>query len=484
MTFAEQMNWIEREHKFPEDPALFNNKRFARLLSESGLRERLAAIPGIVGAGSCGKASTLSFTARIFSALGLRCAVGVKPPLNESPLGNLERYQLWEGAEGGRRMTPAELSELFPPLREAVLRMEAERPELGGAAPYDMRALLLEAFAVSQRADLLVSEANIGRRRDPISCLPDTVLTLITPIGTDHGGLLTAPEGFHPELGAKAGPFFDKADGLRLGKAAVFGRQDGDIGALLDPRSVIYGRDYTAVDCASSLSGTSFRLRLSADLSRYLDIDAETLESRIFKLQALGRFQCENAAQALTASLVLRRRARLLTESSDDPLRPYRDSRLYKALLGYSLDEFLEAASSGLKAACVPGRLQLLEPDCISAVASSPEKLGALLQSLSELGGGRRFCVCATFLDRIHYLKEAVELLAAWPENEFTIITKFLNDEVNRDIDPGSAAVYCPNAAVCPDPEAACEMVKERARRSGSMVLFLGNGMLSCLNQP
>ncbi|MBQ7502485.1 hypothetical protein IJT93_07190, partial [bacterium] len=343
MNFSEAMNWIEQEHRFPDDHKYFNNRRFAYMLAESGLKDKLAAIPGIVGAGSCGKASTLSFTARIFSALGLKCTVGVKPPLNESPLGNLERYQLWESAAGGRRMTADEFCELFPALKAAAERTEREKPELGVTAPYDMRAFMLEAFAVSQNADLLISEANIGRRRDPISCLPNTVLTLITPIGTDHGGLLTSPEGFHPELGAKAGPYYDKADGLRLGKEAVFGRQDGDIRSLLDPQSIIYGRDYSAESCASSLAGTSFRLRLGAELAQYLDTDADELGRRTFELQALGAFQCENAAQALTSALVLRRRARLLSEASDDPLRFYQGSRLVRLLREKSLDEFLEA---------------------------------------------------------------------------------------------------------------------------------------------
>ncbi|MBQ7501532.1 hypothetical protein IJT93_02290, partial [bacterium] len=100
------------------------------------------------------------------------------------------------------------------------------------------------------------------------------------------------------------------------------------------------------------------------------------------------------------------------------------------------------------------------------------------------LSAGRKFCVCATFLDRIHYLREAVELLASWPANGFTVITKYLDDDVNRDIDPDKIALYCPGAEVCRDPEAARQLALDRARRAGSMVLFLGNGMLSYLNRP
>ncbi|MBQ7568969.1 hypothetical protein IJT17_09210 [bacterium] len=482
--FAAHMNWMEREHTFPSDPAQFHAKRFGYMLEHSSLNQALRLIPGIVGAGSCGKASTLSFLARIFSALGLKCAVGVKPPLSESPLGNLERYQIWEGADSSRRMTPQEFEELFPALRQAAEQTERQHPEWGQAAPYDMRAYMLGSFAVSQRADLLISEANIGRRRDPISCLPSTVMTMITPIGTDHGGLLTAPEGFHPELGPQAGPYYDKADGLHLGKAAVFGRQDELIQGLLDPESIRQGRDYQVCDCHCTMEGSSFTIQLGDSLAEYLQTDAAAFRARTFRLQALGRFQCDNAAQALIGAMVLRRRAQRLEDSESAPLNAFSSSKLVRLLQELPLSSFLQKASQGLQSAKVAGRLQLIADSCVEAVASSPEKLRALLDSLAAMvRPGQKVCICATFLDRIHYLREAVELLASWPLNAYLVVTKYLDDEVNRDAAPADLAAYCPRAQLCPDPGTAQRLVLERAQKHGDIALFLGNGMLSYLHR-
>ncbi|MDO5296865.1 MAG: hypothetical protein Q4F00_09575 [bacterium] len=482
--FTAHMNWIEREHTFPSDPAQFHSKRFRHMLSNSPLAEQLGSIPGIVGAGSCGKASTLSFLARIFSALGLKCAVGVKPPLSESPFGNLERYQIWEGCARSRRMTPDEFEQLFPALRQAAENTEADHPEWGAAAPYDMRAYLLDSFAIAQNTDLLISEANIGRKRDPISALPNTVLTAITPIGTDHGGLLVAPEGFHPELGPQAGPFFDKAEGLRLGKAVIFGRQDEKVQRLLDPESVWQGRDYRATDCQSTIAGSEFHIQLSEELAGYLRVDAAKLRKYAFYLQALGKFQCENAAQALVGALLLRRRAQTLGDDASDPLQGFASAKLVRLLQTLSLEEFLHQAGRGLKAAMVPGRLQLTSPNCVEAVASSPEKLQALLDSLASLlQPGQRVCICATFLNRIHYLRQAVELLANWPLNAFMAVTKYLNDDVNCDAAPEDLAAYCPQAHLISDAAAAQTLVLERAQQNGDLALFLGNGMLSYLHR-
>ena len=482
--FTAHMNWIEREHAFPSDPAQFHAKRFEYMLTHSPLEAKLRSIPGIVGAGSCGKASTLSFSARIFSALGLKCAVGVKPPLSESPLGNLERYQIWEGTDRGRRMTPQEFETLFPALLRAAAMTELKHPEWGAAAPYDMRAFLLDSFAVSQEADLLISEANIGRRRDPISCLPNTVMTLVAPIGTDHGGLLTAPEGFHPELGPKAGPYYDKADGLQAGREAVFGRQDERVQQLIDQDSIRQGRDYQAIDCRCSMDGSAFRLQINRELAGWLQINAAAFRERVFRLQALGKFQCENAAQALLGALTLRRRALNLRDNPGDSLNGFASSRLVKTLQTLSLDDFLQAAERGLGAAQVPGRLQLIAPDCVEAVASSPEKLQALLDSLAALvKPGQKVCVGATFLDRIHYLRQAVEMLAEWPLNAYMAVTKYLDDEVNRDAAPADLAACCPRAQLCASPAEARQLVLERARRNGDIALFLGNGMLSFLHR-
>lgn len=86
-------------------------------------------------------------------------------------------------------------------------------------------------------------------------------------------------------------------------------------------------------------------------------------------------------------------------------------------------------------------------------MASSPEKLETLLHSLETILKPRqRVCVCAAFLDRIHYLNEAVELLATGPLNAYMVVTKYLDGEVNRGADPQKSAAFYPREQICGDP--------------------------------
>lgn len=479
MSFEDKMNWMEQEHVFPANIADFHNKRFAWMLENSGLAAKLANIPGIIGAGSCGKASTLSFMGSIMAALGFKCAIGTKPPIDESPLGNLERWQIWENFQR-RRMTPAEFEEIFPLIKENALELEKTHQEWGAAAPYDLRALILNAFAVSQQADLVISEANIGRANDPAGCLPNTVMNIITPIGTDHGGLLIAPHDFHNELGAMAGPFYQKAYGLKLGKGAVFGKQHELIAPLIDPHSIIFGRDFDITGTSCSMSGTSFQIKLSDNLRQYLNLSAD-LESLHIKLTALGLFQCENAAQALVAALILRRRA-ILNEPGD-LLNKFSSSNFAQKLRDIPEDIFLQKALDGLKQVQVPGRLQLIAPSCAATISSSPEKLKALLESIENLiNPGQKVLICATFLDRIHYLKEAVQMASNWPLTGSITITKYLDNDTNRDADPQALLPYSPHAIINNNIGDAFLQTKKAAQSQGNIALFLGNGMVSWLS--
>ncbi len=449
MNFVESMNWIERQHSFPEKIEDFHARRFAKMLEF--MPSEFNNIPSIISVGSCGKASILSFCASIFSNLGYKCAVGVKPPLSESPVGNLQRYQIWHNGSV-RSMSEREFMELFPLLREAVDGVERE-PELGKVAPYDMRPWLLNYWALKEGVDYIFCEANIGYRSDPVSLLPRTVLTLVGPIGTDHGQLLVAPQGFHTELEKKAGPFYHKVEPLRHKDNLIFARQDPKVIPLL-PQGLLYGRDFSAQDLNCSLSGSTFRLNLSDEICKRYNVDPVGLNSQVFHLNALGSFQCENASQALVGALTI---------------------------LGPRWQEM----DSGLKVTSVSGRLQKLSDNMLATVASSPEKLQALLDSLAELLGDKeKIYVCATFLDRIHYLKEAVNLLANWPKLSELIVTNYLDDETNRDIHPSALIPIAPQANIFPYfPQEAKEFALRKAGERGERVLFLGNGMLSYLNE-
>ena len=78
-------------------------------------------------------------------------------------------------------------------------------------------------------------------------------------------------------------------------------------------------------------------------------------------------------------------------------------------------------------------------------------------------------------------MHDAVSMLASWPKNKFMIVTKYLDDDVNRDADPYSLGKFCPRALFVQDAEQACSMARKMTKK-GYMVLFLGNGILSFIS--
>jgi dihydrofolate synthase/folylpolyglutamate synthase len=446
MDFQEAMGWVEEDHVFPKEPGAFHSKRFDWLLRETGLALDLRSVPLAVVAGSCGKASTARFLAHIAARAGLRVVLGTKPPLQETPEGNLERYQV-SGPGGFRWLSPEEFRERVAELRPAVTRLHLEKPELGLPAPYELRAWILARTAVVQGAGLAVVEANMGLRLDPAGALPAPEVTLLTPVGTDHGALLKPPEGYRPELGERSGPFWHKVGGVHPDSPLVVGRQDPGVQAALPRADRLFGQHFDYFEARCTLSGSQAFLRLGGEV-------------RPIRLITPGAFQLENAAHAAAAADVLHSRG----------------------LLPGLREAFWTAVQEGLAVTETPGRMQVLarRPAVILAVATSPEKLEGLLASLDHLlpASGRLY-VCATFLDRIHRLSEAVRTVLAFPRTRQLLVTRFLDDEVNRDLDPETLGGLERIEPVATPREAMDRALKEAGAED--LILLLGNGMAAAL---
>ncbi|CAN0335422.1 unnamed protein product, partial [Phaeothamnion confervicola] len=218
------MDLVEMRFSFPE-PRFFHNRRTAWLLEHSRLDERLQGRPRVAVAGSAGKASTARFLAFILAEWG-RTALATKPPLRETPEGNLERYQ--HVAHGASRWLDEETfaayaSELAPHVEQLI----SARPDLGPPAPYDLRAWIVGRMCSEDGLICGIQEANIGLLEDPLGAFPAPTVTMLTPIGEDHAAMLTPPEDLL-HLGPAAGPVWHKAGGLAAAPV-VIGRQREDL---------------------------------------------------------------------------------------------------------------------------------------------------------------------------------------------------------------------------------------------------------------
>lgn len=449
MTFEQAMHLVEGTYSFPADPADFHARRTEWLFRASGLSERLASVPVAVLTGSCGKGSTSAFLAHILEELHGSLGLGTKPPLLETPDGNRERYQVLRGGGPGW-IEPEHFARLASRLQPFLGQLPAG---MGEWAPYDLRYFVLgELFT---ELDLAVLEANIGLMRDPASVFPNRAVTVLTPIGSDHSGLLLAPEPL-PELlsgiEVGAGPLWHKAGGIRGGEPVVLGRQTPRVEeAILTiaqergaGRIYRYGREGRVLSLQCGLQGSSAVLLVGPH-----ELEVE--------LQTVGDYQAENAVTAALAALALVDR-------------------------GVVRGDLARAVQRGIARTVTPGRLQIVcrSPLCYYTVASSQTKLASLLASLDTMmSESQRVVVCATFLDRIFGVQEVVERLAAWSRLSCLVLTAHPWADDSRDVPPEQAAAWAreqrPGLEVL-----VVEEVGEAARTAlgkGDLVLLLGNGM-------
>jgi dihydrofolate synthase / folylpolyglutamate synthase len=214
-----------------------------------------------------------------------------------------------------------------------------------------MFALACLYFQESE-CDFVVLEAGIGGRYDPVR-LVGALVTCVTSVDYEHVELL----GDSLELIVS-----DKSDACASGGTVVYGENCRSLRPhLLEynrNREVtsLFVRDDVAIDNeASSATAQLFDLR-------FKDSDFRALETSL-----LGAFQVNNAAIAVTLFLLWLRRTR--------PGEPAAD---------------IEAAvRSGLREACWPGRLEVIQqqPLTVIDVGHTPDGIRQSLASLKAIHG-------------------------------------------------------------------------------------------------
>lgn len=371
MTFEEAMSFVEIQHEFPVNKEDFHKGRAAEIFRQTGLIDALRAVPTVVVAGTCGKASTARFLAECASSLlelvGDPRPIGLatKPPLHETLDGNRERYQLLR-AGFSEWIAPTDFVGL-------VERLPSELPKR--TAPYDLRSWLVGRYFCDQKVALGIVEANIGFRDDPVSLYPQPVAVMLTPVGTDHVALLRsdgAPSSYLA-LGDCAGPLWHKFAAIPPGGYLVSGLQRPDVATIVEayPGELsLGGRDFQARVLAQSLLGTRAILEFKA-------MDPVEVE-----LQCLGRHQAENAAQAASCLAGL----------------------VERGVLSGTKDEVRQAIRTGVARTVHPGRLQIVaeQPRVLLSVGMGEVKLQAVVDTLEEVAqDDDRIAVILAIEDRL-----------------------------------------------------------------------------------
>lgn len=317
------------------------------------------AYPSVHVTGTSGKGSTATLIASILTQAGYRTGLHLSPYLQVET----EKLQI------AGRLLPADRFARYVAELDGLVGSWVEQG--GQRLTYGefWVALTFLAFAREQ-VDVAVVEVGAGGRFDLTNVLRPEV-AVITSVGLDHVrtlGPTLLDIAWHKAGIIKAGrPAVTTV--TEPGPLAVIRREAEIQGAPLD---VLYpGQDYTALDCDEQ--GTRMR-----DLRR----------GRAYRIGLSGRFQAANAAVAIAA----------VEKLGHLPRGPVSE----------------ETIAAGLEQARVPGRVEVVQatPQVVLDGAHNPDKVGALLESLSCLGSPRQRIVVFGVLEGHDAATMAAQLAA------------------------------------------------------------------------
>lgn len=320
--------------------AKFNLENITILLERLGLPHR--AYPVVHIAGTNGKGSTAAFVERILREAGFRTGLNTSPHLERIN----ERIRI-----SGEEISDERFAEVFTRMHGVIEELLAEGKLRAHPTYFEcVTALAFEAFA-QERVEFAVIEVGLGGRLDATNVVTP-VVSVITRIDFDHENYL----GHSLEEIAR-----EKAGILKPQVPAVFASQ------LPEAQEVLLERA-KELHCPVVETGAAFRVEEETTEDGCVRAKVvETASGKMFplRLRLPGRFQLQNALNALAAARVLQNREYRI--SDEDIVR------------GISSTEW-------------PGRLERLQtrPDVYLDGAHNPGAARELAHFLEENFAGRR----------------------------------------------------------------------------------------------
>jgi dihydrofolate synthase / folylpolyglutamate synthase len=320
--------------------AKFHLENITILLERLGRPDR--AYPVVHIAGTNGKGSTAAFMERILREAGFRTGLNTSPHLERIN----ERIRV-----DGEEISDERFAEIFTRIHAVIEELLAEGKLSAHPTYFEcVTALAFEAFA-RERVEFAVIEVGLGGRLDATNVVAP-VVSIITRIDFDHENYLG--HSLKEIAGEKAGIIKPKVP-------VVTAEQ------FVDAREVILAR---AKELCAPVVETSSTYRVGNEAMEKGLVRATALEtsrSKSFELapQLPGRFQLQNAVNALAAARILQDR-------------------------GYRISD--ENIIDGVAAAEWPGRIELLQarPDVYLDGAHNPGAARELAAFLQENFAGRK----------------------------------------------------------------------------------------------
>ncbi len=351
--------------------AKFNLENITVLMERLGRPDR--AYPSVHIAGTNGKGSTAAFLEAILRDAGFRTGLNTSPHLERIN----ERIRI-----AGEEISDERFAELFTRILAVIEELLAEGKLRAHPTYFEcVTALAFEAFA-RERAEFAVVEVGLGGRLDATNLLTP-VVSVITRIDFDHENFLG--HSLREIAGEKAGI-------LKAGVPAVFAPQLPEAGEVLQAK---------AQELRCQVVETDKTFQVIREEMQNGCVRAEIEERATGRKMALapqlsGRFQLQNAFNAVAAATVLQQR-------------------------NYRISD--ENIGSGIAAAQWPGRIEKLQsnPDVYLDGAHNPGAARELARFIEENFAARRvYLIYAAMRDKA--VDEVTGLL--FPHAEEVIFTE------------------------------------------------------------
>ena len=269
--------------------AKFNLENITKLLDRLGRPDR--AYPVVHVAGTNGKGSTAAFVERILRAAGFRTGLNTSPHLERIN----ERIRI-----AGEEISDEHFAETFTRIHTVIEDLLADGKLQAHPTYFEcVTALAFEAFA-RERVEFAVVEVGLGGRLDATNVVTP-VVSIVTRVDFDHENYLG--HSLREIAGEKAGI-------LKPQVPAVFAAQ------LPEAREVLLGRA-RELHCPVVETREAYRVQHEAASSgcvRATVIEQSTGRLFVLNLPLPGRFQLENALNALAAVSVLQKRGYRITD--------------------------------------------------------------------------------------------------------------------------------------------------------------------------
>ncbi len=271
--------------------AKFNLENITILLERLGRPDR--ACPVVHIAGTNGKGSTAAFVERILRQAGFRTGLNTSPHLERIN----ERVRI-----GGEEISDERFAEVFTRIHAVIEELLAEGKLQAHPTYFEcVTALAFETFA-QERVEFAVIEVGLGGRLDATNVVAP-VVSIITRIDFDHENYLGH------SLKEIAG---EKAGILKAQVPAVFAAQFAEAHEVLVTRAKELVCPFVETSEAYRVENESF----DSGCARATVFERATGESFSLQPSLPGRFQLQNAMNALAAARILQNRGYRITSEN------------------------------------------------------------------------------------------------------------------------------------------------------------------------